>query len=100
MAELSKKHRVRAALAGEADRPPVSLWGHDFLREWTPDELVANTIEAYQPYDWDFIKFNPRATYFAEAWGNTYDRPDEQRQPRPLAARVSSTDDLRAIEPV
>ena len=100
MAELSKKDRVRAALRGEADRPPVSLWGHDFLREWTPEELVANTLDSYKPYDWDFIKFNPRATYFAEAWGNTYERPTDQRQPRPITSRVSGAGDLRAIEPL
>ena len=43
MAALSKKQRVRAALQGEADRPPGALWGHDFLREWTPADLVDIT---------------------------------------------------------
>ena len=44
MPALSKKQRVRAALHGEADRPPVALWGHDFLREWTSEDLIANTL--------------------------------------------------------
>ncbi len=71
MTEMTKQERVRAALAGKpVDHAPVALWRHDFLREWTPEELVATTLEAYRADDWDFIKFNPRATYFAEAWGN------------------------------
>ena len=98
---MTKKERVRAALAGRAvDRVPVSLWGHDYLREWSPDELAASTLEAYRAYDWDFIKLNPRASYFAEAWGNRYDRPDEQRSPRPIEFAVQSSDDLRALAPV
>ena len=91
MAEMTKKERVRAALAGQSvDHAPCSLWGHDFLREWSPEDLVAATMDAYHAGDWDFIKLNPRATYFAEAWGNTYERPTEQRQPRPLSDVVTS----------
>jgi uroporphyrinogen decarboxylase len=98
---MTKKRRVRAAIAGEpVDHPPISLWGHDFLREWTPDDLVANTLDNYRPYDWDFIKFNPRATYFAEAWGNTYEIPSDQRQPAPLTNVVTRPEHLRDIKPV
>lgn len=101
MAEMTKPERVRAALAGEpVDRVPASLWRHDFLREWSPEELVATTLEAYRADDWDFIKLNPRATYFAEAWGNTYDRPSEQRQPRPIAATVHDATALASIVPL
>jgi uroporphyrinogen decarboxylase len=100
MEPMTKKERVRAALAGDAvDRVPVSMWGHDYLREWSPDELAAATVESYRAYDWDFIKLNPRASYFSEAWGNRYDRPEEQRSPRPTEFAVQSSDDLRAIAP-
>lgn len=98
---MTKKQRVRAALRGDAvDRPPASLWGHDFLREWTPDALVANTLDAYRPYDWDFIKFNPRATYFAEAWGMKFDQPTDQRQPRPVETPITRPEQLRELKPV
>jgi len=101
MIEMTKRERVRAALAGErVDRVPVSLWRHDFLREWSPEELVAATMEAYRADDWDFIKLNPRATYFAEAWGNSYERPVTQRQPRLIAATVRDAAGLGAIAPV
>ena len=99
--QMTKKERVRAALSGGVvDRVPASLWGHDFLREWTPEDLVESTIDAWRPYDFDFIKFNPRATYFAEAWGNTYERPKDQRQPKLLSTAVASPDDLRSLTSV
>ena len=104
MGGSAKKERVRAALAGRAvDRVPTSLWGHDFLREWEPRDLAGATLEDYRAHDWDFIKLNPRSTYFAEAWGNTYDRPSEQRQPRLLRPAVQGIEDLaalRAVDPV
>jgi uroporphyrinogen decarboxylase len=101
MNEMTKRERVRAALAGEAvDHVPVALWRHDFLREWTPEDLVAATLEAYRADDWDFIKLNPRATYFAEAWGNVYERPSEQRQPRLTRAAVQDLAELRAVGPI
>ena len=101
MAELTKKERVRAALAGKpVDRVPVSLWGHDFLREWSPEDLVAATLDAYRSHDWDFIKFNPRASYFAEAWGSTYQPPSTQEQPRLISLGVGSVEDLAKLQPV
>ena len=101
MAEMTKKQRVRAALAGEpVDRVPVSLWGHDYLREWSPEDLTEATLEQYRAHDWDFIKLNPRASYFAEAWGSAYDRPTEQRSPRGLSDAISSVADLAAMRPV
>lgn len=100
MASMTKRERVRAALAGQpADHAPASLWGHDFLREWTPEDLVAATLDAYRAYGWDFIKLNPRATYFAEAWGNTYERPTDQRQPRLTRAAIEDAAGLRAMAP-
>ena len=101
MATMSKKQRVRAALAGQpVDRPPISMWGHDFLREWSAKDLVAATVEPYRAYDWDFIKLNPRWTFFAEAWGNRYEPPDSQRNPHTLELTIDDVDALDRIEPV
>src|SRR2546423_397190 len=58
-----------------------------------------NGRPAARAYDWDFIKLNPRATYFAEAWGNVYEQPSDQRQPRLTTAAVSRASDLGKIEP-
>ncbi len=101
MATMTKKDRVRAALAGEpVDRAPVSMWGHDFLREWSAEDLAAATLEQYRSHDWDFIKLNPRWTFFAEAWGNSYEPPAEQRNPRTLNLTVHGIADLAALTPV
>ena len=98
---MTKKERVRAALAGrEVDRIPVSMWGHDFLREWSPEDLAAQTAEAYRANDWDFIKINPRWTFFAEAWGNEYEPPTEQVFPKLTNMVVNSAGDLSDIRAV
>lgn len=58
---VDHKHRMRATLAGEkVDRIVVSTWGHDFLREWTAEDLAQHTIERQRKFDYDFIKLNPR----------------------------------------
>lgn len=101
MTEMTKQERLRSALMGDpVDHPPVSMWGHDFLREWRPRDLVAATLDRYRKYDWDFIKLNPRATHFAEAWGNVYEQPTQQHQPQLLSHVVSDELDLETVEPV
>ncbi len=97
---ISKTDRVLAALrGGPVDRVPVSAWWHDFSREWSPEGLAAATLEAYRKYDWDFIKVNPRATYYAEDWGARF-RPAGERQPELLEPAVKSPEDLSRIRPL
>ena len=61
--EMKKRDRVFAALRGdEVDRVPVSAWWHDFPREWDAESLAATTVEAYEAFNWDWIKINPRAS--------------------------------------
>jgi uroporphyrinogen decarboxylase len=101
MAGMSKRERVRAALHGEpVDRVPVSFWGHDFLREWSAEGLAAAMVESVRTYDYDYLKVNPRATYYAEAWGCTFSRPsDPLRQPEALSFAVHEASDLQSIRP-
>ena len=95
---MTKKARVRAALRGEAvDHVPVSLWGHDFLREWAPEDLAAATLESYRAGDWDFIKLNPRSSYYYEAWGNRFEPTDAAHQPRLIESVVRNAEDLAAL---
>jgi uroporphyrinogen decarboxylase len=94
-----KKDRIKKVLAGEPpDRIPVSIWGHDFLREWSAEELAAQTIEKQQQYDYDFVKMNPRWTFFAELWGNRYEPPKEQRHPRLLRKVIEEVEDFSKIQ--
>jgi uroporphyrinogen decarboxylase len=92
--------RVMAALRGEpVDRVPVSAWWHDFGREWSAAELAEAALEAYRRYGWDFIKLNPRATYYAEAWGARF-RPLPGRQPELLEPAWREPADLSRFAPI
>jgi len=97
---MTKNDRVSAALRGQdVDRVPVSAWWHDFPREWSAGGLAEATLDAYRKYDWDFIKVNPRACYYAEDWGARYQRADEpDRQPVLVEPGVSAPEHLRRIQ--
>ena len=103
MAARTKRERVLAALRGEeVDYVPVSAWGHDFLREWAAEGLAEATLQAYRRYDWDFIKVNPRASYYAEDWGCRY-QPSGSASggpPQTLATVINSAADLRGLRPL
>ena len=58
---------------GVADRPPVGAWGHTYAEEWKPEALAAITVERANQFRWDFVKFQPRASCFAEAFGSVYE---------------------------
>ncbi|MEP7284576.1 MAG: uroporphyrinogen decarboxylase family protein [Chloroflexota bacterium] len=74
MSQLSKRERVEAALKGEAvDRVPVSAWRHFIAEERQAASLAQVSLKHFADFDWDWLKVNPRATYYAEAWGNRYD---------------------------
>jgi uroporphyrinogen decarboxylase len=74
MTQLTKRERVEAALQGqEVDRTPVSAWQHFIPAERRPDTLAQVSLKHFHDFDWDWLKVNPRATYYAEAWGNQYD---------------------------
>src|SRR3990172_3762500 len=101
-AVMSKTERVLAAVrGGDVDRVPVSAWWHDFPREWSAEALAEATLEAYRRYDWDFVKVNPRACYYAEDWGARYVQSAEPyQQPKLIEPGISSPDDLRRIRPL
>jgi len=97
---MTKTARVDASLFGKtADRAPVSAWWHDYAREWSAAKLAEATLEYYRTYGWDYIKVNPRFSYYAEDWGATY-RRYEDRMPEIDKPAVSSPEDLRKLEPL
>lgn len=92
---MEGRERVEAALAmGVADRPPVGAWGHRYREEWSPVDLAAVTVERARQFGWDFVKFQPRATCFAEAFGSVYE-PAGHRLKGPILVR-SAVPDLEA----
>jgi len=68
---------------GVADRPPVGAWGHTYREEWSPQALAAVTVERARQFGWDFVKFQPRASSFAEAFGSVY-KPSGHRLKGPV----------------
>ena len=90
---------MRAALAGApVDRAPAGFWGHDFTREWSAEGLAAAMLERFHRHDWDYMKVNPRATYYAEAWGCRYE-PSGNASDGPVtkAYVLKSAEDLSRV---
>ncbi len=102
MTTLTKRQRVDAALRGEApDRPPVAAWRHFIPEERAAEPLADAHVRFFQSNDWDWLKVNPRATYYAEAWGARYDYDDYHGVlPRLLESPVRSPADLARIRPL
>jgi uroporphyrinogen decarboxylase len=83
------KRRVEAALAmGVADRPPVGAWGHTYREEWSPQDLASITVDRARKFGWDFVKFQPRASSFAEAFGSVY-KPAGHRLKGPVLVKAA-----------
>jgi uroporphyrinogen decarboxylase len=89
---MNGRERVEAALAmSVADRPPVGAWGHTYREEWSPQDLAGVTIERARQFEWDFVKFQPRATCFAEAFGSVY-KPAGHRLKGPVLVSTAVPD--------
>ncbi|MGN8646154.1 uroporphyrinogen decarboxylase family protein [Gracilibacillus sp. HCP3S3_G5_1] len=97
-----KMNRFEQHLSGKlADRPIVSGWHHFLDKEQSAADLAEATINFAHQYDWDWIKINPRATYLAEAFGNTYDFHDYRWVfPRQRHAVIQKPADVWSIEEV
>ena len=76
---------------GVADRPPVGAWGHTYREEWSPQDLAAITVERARRFGWDFVKFQPRASSFAEAFGSVY-HPSGHRLRGPILIKPAVPD--------
>jgi uroporphyrinogen decarboxylase len=70
MAEMTKRDRVKAALAGEtADRVPVSFWRHWPGDDQKPESLALVALDFQRRYDLDFIKVPVSPAYCVEDYG-------------------------------
>jgi uroporphyrinogen decarboxylase len=87
---------------GESERAFLtSAWQHFVGEEYDPVRFAAATVEFNRIWDWDWVKINPRAVYYAEAWGAVYD-PDDYRGvvPQLVSPGVASTADLAKVKPL
>ncbi|HSD48489.1 MAG TPA: uroporphyrinogen decarboxylase family protein [Actinomycetota bacterium] len=84
---MKPRDRIRAALALERpDRPPAGWWGHTYRQEWSAEDLAAATVDRQRAFSWDFVKLQPRASCFAEAFGSEY-RPSDDPGAGPVLVR-------------
>jgi uroporphyrinogen decarboxylase len=96
---MNKKERVETAVRGEnVDRVPVSIWRYDYIHEWDILSLMESIVEDFTANDWDFLKVNPRVTYFAEAWKARY-RPAGEKYQAPIFedSPIKSVSDWKRI---
>lgn len=97
---MTGRERVEAAIKLElGDRPPVAAWGHRYVEEWSPQELARITVDRARKFGWDWVKFQPRASCFAEAFGSKY-RASGHRLKAPVAESVAvqSTEDWEKLK--
>jgi uroporphyrinogen decarboxylase len=81
-----------------ADRPPAGAWGHTYREEWSPEELAAITVKRARQFGWDFVKFQPRASCFAEAFGSVYKPAGFRlRAPVLVSAAVPDLESWRSV---
>jgi uroporphyrinogen decarboxylase len=97
---VDSRARVEGALTLKpVDRPAAGAWGHTYAEEWSPEAMAAVTVDRARRLGWDFVKFQPRATCFAEAFGSEY-RAAGHRLKGPVLIRqaVSDLNDWRRLQ--
>ncbi len=86
---------------GPSRRFLTSAWQHFVGEEYDPVRFATATVDFNRAWDWDWVKINPRAVYYSEAWGSTYDPDDYQGViPRLVSPAVSTVADLARIGPL
>jgi len=69
----------------------TAAWQHFVGHEYDPEDFARTSVDFVRRWDWDWVKINPRATYYSEAWGATYD-PDDYDGVIPKAVRPAVTE--------
>lgn len=102
MAEMTKRERVQAALAGmPVDRVPIAFWRHWPVDDQDAESLARAALEFQRKYDLDFIKITPSSTYCIDDYGAKH-----AFRGRPLGERdylervVKKVEDWDRIEPL
>ncbi len=101
-APSDRRAEFRALLRGGASRPFLTAaWQHFVGEEYDPVRFATATVDFTRTWDWDWVKINPRAVYYSEAWGSVYDENDYHGVvPRLVSAAITSVSDLARITPL
>ncbi|WP_018143295.1 uroporphyrinogen decarboxylase family protein [Alloscardovia criceti] len=85
----------------DANKTPylVAAWQHLIGNEYGAETFGKAYVEFVQQWDWDWVKINPRAVYYSEAWGSTYDQHEYAGYviPRKHTDAVQKPEDLDKI---
>jgi len=83
----------------EVDRPPVSAWRHFYRQERSAENLASAMLNFQREYDWDFMKINPRASYYVEDWGCRFtESTDDRTKPKMISGAVADPADWLKIK--
>ena len=70
----TRLHNFQTIIAGQGEVAYLtSAWKHFVGEEYDHARFVKAHVDFVNQWDWDWVKINPRATYYAETWGSTYD---------------------------
>lgn len=97
-----RRNEFRDLLDGRSPtRFLTAAWQHFVGEEYDPLRFATATVEFTRAWDWDWVKINPRAVYYSEAWGSRYD-PDDYAGvvPRLLSPAIATVADLARIRPL
>ncbi|OTA29890.1 uroporphyrinogen decarboxylase [Alloscardovia macacae] len=77
----------------------VAAWQHIVGHEYGAEEFATAYVDFVKKWDWDWVKINPRAVYYSEAWGSTYDPEhyDGYVIPRKVSDALQHPEDLDHI---
>lgn len=100
--QTDRRSQFAALLRGDASRPFLtSAWQHFVGEEYDISRYVTATVDFNRSWDWDWVKLNPRATYYSEAWGSVFDPEDYVGVvPRQLSPAITQVSDLATIVPL
>ena len=97
-----RRAEFAALLRGDSpQRFLTSAWQHFVGEEYDPVRFATATVDFNRTWDWDWVKINPRAVYYSEAWGSVYDENDYTGVvPRLVSAAITDVADLATIGPL
>lgn len=102
MADMTKKERIQAALAGApVDRVPVGFWRHWPGDDQRADTLAEVALDFQHRYDLDFIKVPVSSAYCTEDYGVQHTYRGSYMGDREYTGRViKRVEDWQRIKPL
>ena len=73
------------------------MWRHFFADENYPEGLAEAMLGFQRRFDWDFMKVNPRASYYGEGWGLGM-RYEGDRPPQVSTTPIQEPEDWLKLE--